>query len=148
MPNGKPSFFTRFSKGISHLAGRPGTFATAVLLLLAWAVTGPIFNFSDTWQLVVNTGTTIVTFLMVFLIQATQNRDTEALHLKLDEVIRTQKGAHNMFVGLEELDEEEIVRIRAAYLELADRARRNAQRGADDTDVPLVDVLGKRRQGK
>jgi len=148
MANGKPSLFTRFAKGASRLAGRPSAFAISVVLLATWAVTGPIFHYSDTWQLVINTGTTIVTFLMVFLIQATQNRDTEALHLKLDEIIRTQKGAHNMFVGLEELDEEEIVRIRDQYLKLAAQARRTARNGGDDTDVPRIDVERKRVQKK
>jgi low affinity Fe/Cu permease len=118
--------------------GRPGTFALALVVVLAWAITGPIFGFSDTWQLVINTGTTIVTFLMVFLIHATQNRDAEAVQLKLDEIIRTQKGAHNMFLGLEELDEEELLEIRKEYVKLAERARRAAKHGVDDTGVPSV----------
>jgi low affinity Fe/Cu permease len=137
------SLFTRFAKGTSRLAGRPATFALAVIVLLAWAITGPMFGFSDTWQLVVNTGTTIVTFLMVFLIQSTQNRDTEALQLKLDEIIRTQRGAHNMFVGIEELDEDELLKIREEYVKLAQRARSKARHGIDDTDVPRINVSGK-----
>jgi len=124
--NGRPSFFTRFSKETSRVAGRPVTFALAVLVLAAWALTGPIFRYSDTWQLVINTGTTIVTFLMVFLIQATQNRDTEALHLKLDEIIRALKDADNRYLDLEELDEEELVRLREKYTRLAERAKRAA----------------------
>ena len=139
----RQSLFTRMAKGTSRLAGRPATFAVAVVVLLAWALTGPMFGFSDTWQLVVNTGTTIITFLMVFLIQSTQNRDTEALQLKLDEIIRTQKGAHNMFVGIEELDEEDLVKIREEYLKIAQRARRRASHGIDDTDVPRINVSGK-----
>lgn len=115
--------FTRFAKGTARATGRPVTFSLAVAALLVWAVTGPIFQFSDTWQLVINTGTTIVTFLMVFLIQNTQNRDSEALHVKLDELIRATKGAHNALLDLEELEEEELDRIRADYEALAQKAR-------------------------
>src|SRR5258705_13818527 len=116
------SLFTRLSKATSHLVGRPATFAIAVLVVATWAITGPIFHFSDTWQLVINTGTTIVTFLMVFLIHATQNRDSEAVQLKLDEIIRSLKGAHNVFVGLEDLEEDELLEIRAEYIKRAERA--------------------------
>ena len=135
--------FTHAAKVASRFAGRPACFGLALLVVLAWLVSGPIFGFSDTWQLVINTGTTIITFLMVFLIQSTQNRDTEALQLKLDEIIRTQKGAHNMFVGIEELDEEELLKIREEYIKLAERARRKARHGIDDTDVPRINVAGK-----
>jgi low affinity Fe/Cu permease len=121
--NNKVSFFTRFSKETSRVAGRPLTFALAVIVLVAWAVTGPMFDYSDTWQLIINTGTTIVTFLMVFLIQATQNRDTEALHLKLDEIIRAIHGAKNSFINLEELDEEELTKLHEEYNRLAEKAR-------------------------
>jgi len=99
------------------------TFMIAVAIILVWAITGPIFKFSDTWQLVINTGTTIITFLMVFLIQNTQNRDTEALQIKLDELIRAVEGAHNALLDLEELDGEELDIIRKDYLELAKAAR-------------------------
>src|ERR671938_1936048 len=103
------SLFTRFAKWTSHATGHPATFASAVIIILAWAVSGPIFQFSDTWQLVINTGTTIVTFLMVFLIQNTQNRDAQALHLKLDELLRAQVGAREReFMDLEDLDEEQL----------------------------------------
>jgi low affinity Fe/Cu permease len=95
----------------------------AVAVLLIWALTGPIFHFSDTWQLVVNTGTTIVTFLMVFLIQNTQNRDSEALHIKIDELIRAIAPAQNSLLDLENLEEEELDKIRADYDELARKAR-------------------------
>ena len=139
----RQAFFTRFARQTSFLVGRPATFMIAVLVVLVWAVTGPLFNFSDTWQLVINTGTTIVTFLMVFLIQATQNRDAEAAQLKLDEIIRSQQGAHNTFMNLEDMDEEELIEIRRQYMALAERARRAARRGNPDTGVPDVDVPSK-----
>jgi low affinity Fe/Cu permease len=119
----KRRWFTLFSQGCAKVAGRPATFAIAAGALVLWGVTGPIFGFSDTWQLVVNTGTTIITFLMVFLIQNTQNRDTEALQIKLDELIKSSRTAHNSLLDLEELEEEELNRIRAHYEELADKAR-------------------------
>jgi low affinity Fe/Cu permease len=133
------SWFTRFAKLTSRIAGRPVTFLVAVLIILVWAITGPIFGFSDTWQLVINTGTTIVTFLMVFLIQNTQNRDTEALQVKLDELIRVMEGAHNALLDLEELDEKELDRIRNNYEQLAAKAREALKRGELDTDVPDVE---------
>ena len=139
----RQSFFTRFARQTSYIVGRPATFLLAVVVVLVWAITGPLFNFSDTWQLVINTGTTIVTFLMVFLIQATQNRDAEAAQLKLDEIIRSQQGAHNTFMNLEDLDEEELIEIRRQYMALAERARRAARRGNPDTGVPEVDVPSK-----
>jgi len=132
--NGKQSLFTRFAKETSRLAGRPATFMIAALVIVVWAVTGSLFDYSDTWQLVINTGTTIVTFLMVFLIQATQNRDTDALHLKLDEVIRALKGAKNSFINLEELDEDELLKLHEEYSRLAEDARRAAGRGLGEAD--------------
>lgn len=117
------SKFTRFAGGASRFAGRPVTFVLAVALVLTWATTGPLFDFSNTWQLVINTFTTIVTFLMVFLIQNTQNRDAEAMHIKLDELIRSAKGAQNALLDLEELDEEDLDRIRSRYEKLAQKAR-------------------------
>lgn len=122
-PTKTASWFTRFAKWTAHAAGRPKAFALAACVIIVWAVTGPLFGFSDTWQLVINTGTTIVTFLMVFLIQNTQNRDTEALQVKLDELIRVTKNAHNALMDLEELDERQLDRIRDHYEELARRAR-------------------------
>jgi low affinity Fe/Cu permease len=115
--------FGRFANGASRLAGRPATFALALGVVAAWAVTGPLFDFSNTWQLFINTGTTIVTFLMVFLIQNTQNRDAEAMHIKLDELIRSAKGAQNALLDLEKLEEDDLDRIRSRYERLAREAR-------------------------
>jgi low affinity Fe/Cu permease len=133
------TWFTHFAKWAAHATGRPVTFVLAVAIILIWALAGPIFGFSDTWQLVINTGTTIVTFLMVFLIQNTQNRDTEAFQVKLDELIRAMEGAHNALLDLEELDEAQLDRIRANYEELAQKARRDLQHGRGDTKVPDVE---------
>ena len=117
------SLFNRLAKWASRFTGRPLCFALALGVVLAWVVTGPLFGFSDTWQLVINTSTTIVTFLMVFLIQNTQNRDTAAMQTKLDELIRALEGAHNALLDLEELDEKDIARIREPYEQLAKDAR-------------------------
>jgi low affinity Fe/Cu permease len=130
------SIFYRVARGTSRLAGHSSTFLVMCALVLAWAVSGPYFGYSDTWQLTINTGTTIVTFLMVFLIQASQNRDSDAIQIKLDEIIRALAGAHNAMLDLEELDEAELVRLRAGYLDLAERARRALKSGQTDTDVP------------
>jgi len=124
----KTSAFTRFAKWAARATGRPGAFIGAALIIVLWALTGPIFDFSDTWQLVINTGTTIITFLMVFLIQNTQNRDTEAMQIKLDELIRAVESAQNTMLDLEELDEDELDRIRADYEELAKKAREVSRR--------------------
>jgi low affinity Fe/Cu permease len=117
------SHFTRFARWASNVTGRPATFITAVTIILIWAGTGPLFGFSDTWQLVINTGTTIITFLMVFLIQNTQNRDTEALQIKLDEIIRANRLANNELLDLEELDEVQLREIHKRYLEIAEHAK-------------------------
>jgi low affinity Fe/Cu permease len=132
--------FTRFANWTASTSGRPQTFVLACLVILVWAVTGPLFGFSDTWQLVINTGTTIVTFLMVFLIQNTQNRDSRALQLKLDELIRATEGAHNAVLDLEELAEKDLDRIRKLYCALAARARTNLEQGLLDTDMPEVSI--------
>ena len=138
-PTKSSSRFTNFAKATSRATGRPSAFLAAGAIIAVWLVTGPLFGFSDTWQLVINTGTTVVTFLMVFLIQNTQNRDSEALQVKLDELIRTTEGAHNALLDLEELEEHELNRILATYSQLAKKARENLQRGIDDTGRPAVE---------
>src|SRR5215510_2221461 len=119
--------FTSFAGAAARLSGRPVTFLLALGVVLAWALTGPLFGFSDTWQLVINTGTTIVTFLMVFLIQNTQNRDAKAIHLKLDELIRAVHGARNQLVDLEELSDEELENLQREFQELHRRYGTQAQ---------------------
>lgn len=121
------SWFPSFARWIANASASPTAFAIAVWIVVIWAVTGPVFAYSDTWQLVINTGTTIVTFLMVFLIQNTQNRDTQALQLKLDELIRVTEGAHNRLLDLENMDDAQIARLRELYEKLASRARGNDQ---------------------
>jgi len=132
--------FMRFANWTAHATGHPLAFLLACLVIVVWGATGPIFGFSDTWQLVINTGTTIVTFLMVFLIQNTQNRDSKAMQLKLDEIIRATEGAHNALLDLEELTEEDINRIRTLYIALATHARSDLARGLLDTDIPEVRI--------
>jgi low affinity Fe/Cu permease len=132
-PTKSSSWFTIFAKIISRATGRPSAFMVAGAVIIVWIVTGPLFHFSDTWQLVINTGTTIVTFLMVFLIQNTQNRDSEALQVKLDELIRAIDGAHNALMDLEELEEDELDRIRLNYSNLAKKARAELRQGISDT---------------
>ena len=132
------SRFTRFAKATSRATGRPLAFILAFCVIVVWLVTGPIFRFSDTWQLVINTGTTIITFLMVFLIQNTQNRDAEAVQVKLDELLRATVGAHNALLDLEELEERELDKMRAGYTRLAERARADLRRGEHDTDAPEI----------
>src|SRR4029434_8479370 len=113
-------------------------FTLAVGLILVWALLGPRFGYSDTWQLVVNTATTVITFLMVFLIQNTQDRDTQAIHLKLDELIRSHEGAHNAILDLEELSASELAAFRVRYLDLAAQAREDLRAGKQDTDTPRL----------
>ena len=122
-PTKSTSWFTRFTKATARATGRPLAFLTALTIIVIWAVSGPLFAFSDTWQLVINTGTTIVTFLMVFLIQSTQNRDGEALQVKLDEIIRALGNAQNELLDLEELEEADLDKVREAYRKLALKAR-------------------------
>lgn len=127
-PHHRRGWFTRFASCAAHLAGNPITFVVAVAMILVWAFSGPIFGFSDTWQLVVNTSTTIITFLMVFLIQNTQNRDSGAIHIKLDELIRSHRAANNALLDMEELDEKELEKIRSEFEKSAEEARQKLER--------------------
>lgn len=131
---GKP--FNRFAQWASMMTGRPITFFFAVLIVLTWVATGPFFNFSNTWQLIINTGTTIATFLMVFLIQNTQNRESVAMQIKLDELIRSDSDAHNALLDLENLTEEELVAMKNRYEQLAEEAREALRRGGGDLGMP------------
>jgi low affinity Fe/Cu permease len=132
------SWFTRFAKWTARAAGQPAAFMLAVSIILVWALTGPIFSFNDTWQLVINTGTTIVTFLMVFLIQNTQNRDSEAIQVKLDELIRAAEGADNALLDLEELEEKELDKIRDTYEKMAEQARKELKKRKTETEAPAA----------
>jgi low affinity Fe/Cu permease len=127
-------WFTRFAKATARGSGHPLTFGLAVLVIVAWAVTGPLFRFSDTWQLVINTGTTVVTFLMVFLIQNTQNRDSVAMQLKLDELLRAVKGAHTAMANLEDLTEAELDQFKARYVKLAEDAKATLEDAAESLE--------------
>ena len=128
--------FHRFAHSSARVAGSVAAFLAAILLIIVWGATGPLFGFSDTWQLVINTTTTIITFLMVFLIQNTQNRDSEAIQVKLDELIRSMAGAHNALLDLEELEEAELDRIKAEYCRVAEKARADLRAGLADTGIP------------
>ncbi len=138
------SLFTRFAKWTSHVSGSPPAFGLALGTIVVWGVSGPLFGFSDTWQLVINTGTTIVTFLMVFLIQNTQNRDAQAIQIKLDELIRCTSGAHNALLDLEELEEDELLEYCGEYMDIARSARAALRHGKSDTDTPEVKASRKR----
>jgi low affinity Fe/Cu permease len=138
-PTKSSSWFTDFAKATSRATGRSAAFAIAVAAILVWAVTGPLFGFSDTWQLAINTSTTIVTFLMVFLIQNTQNRDSEALQIKIDELIRATEGAHNALLDLEEIEGHEFDKIRVTYSKLAKKARADLRKGMSDTGCPALE---------
>ena len=131
----------RFASWISEKTGSTPAFLIALGIVIVWACLGPIFKFSDTWQLVINTGTTIVTFLMVFLIQSTQNRDSEAVQIKLDELLRISPGAHNVLINLEELEERDLERIKAVYAQLASEAREGVSHGRSDSGVPAIGDL-------
>jgi low affinity Fe/Cu permease len=133
------TFFDRFAKAVSRFTGHAIAFAAAFVVILVWIVSGPIFGYSDTWQLVINTATTIVTFLMVFLIQNTQNRESAAIQLKLDELIRAARGAHNGLLDLEELSEDELDAFRKEYAELAEEGRAEIRSGRADTGSPKIE---------
>ena len=136
MPN--KGYFDHFANWAAREAGRPRIFVLACLIVAVWGSMGPLFAFSDTWQLIINTGTTIITFLMVFLIQNTQLRDGEAVQIKLDELIRAMDGAHNALLDLEELSEKELALIKKRYERLAEAAREGLRTGRFDTDKPDV----------
>jgi low affinity Fe/Cu permease len=128
--------FSTFARKLAALAGRPSAFFIAIGAVILWGVTGPLFGYSDTWQLIINTSTTIITFLMVFVIQNTQNRDTAAIQIKLDELIRATQGAHNAILDLEELDDEQLAAYLKRYESLAAAAREKLRSGQLDTDSP------------
>ena len=130
--------FSYLARRIAVLAGRPLTFLVAVAAVVLWALCGPLFGYTDTWQLAINTTTTIITFLMVFIIQNTQNRDTEAMQLKLDELIRATQGAHNALLDLEEIEDEQLARYKRSYERLAHAARAKLKKGELDTDSPEI----------
>jgi low affinity Fe/Cu permease len=128
--------YHRFATSAERFCGSPKVFMLAVGIIVVWLVTGPLFGFSDTWQLIINTGTSVVTFLMVFIIQNSQNRDTAAMQVKLDELIRATQGAHNALLDLEELEAETLDAFKARYRTLAETARAEPVHGTDDTGTP------------
>lgn len=125
------SWFSQFAKRVAYWSGTPYSFFVAISIILIWVVTGPMFGFNDTWQLVINTGTTIITFLMVFLIQNAQNRDSIAIQIKLDELIRATQAAHNSLMDLEELEEDELAEIRRKFVMVAQKARKELRENGD-----------------
>ncbi|MEK7110786.1 MAG: low affinity iron permease family protein [Patescibacteria group bacterium] len=127
--------FRHLSHKVSEIVGSPAAFLVAVILIATWGATGVLFDFSNTWQLVINTGTTILTFLIVFLIQNTQNRDAKAIHIKLDELLRAMGSARNSFVDVEELSDGELERIEAEFRDFSERARRAAERRRNRTSI-------------
>jgi len=126
--NKMDELFRKFAARVSQFAGSPWTFITAVLILLIWGISGPVFGFSDTWQLVINTGTTIITFLMVFLIQNTQNRDSKAINLKLDELIRAVRDAHLDMIDLEDLNDEDLKKLEEHFRRIAKDGEREKEK--------------------
>jgi low affinity Fe/Cu permease len=139
-------WFVRFAQWVSHITGRPVTFFLAVATILIWAALGPVFGYSDTWQLVINTSTTIVTFLMVFVIQNTQNRDTAAMHIKIDELIRVTGKARNILLDLEELDDKTLETLRLDYEALASKAKSRAKAPETIKAVPKKPARSRRKK--
>jgi low affinity Fe/Cu permease len=129
-------WFVRFAQWVSHVTGRPITFAIALAIIVIWGLLGPVFGYSDTWQLVINTATTIITFLMVFVIQNTQNRDTASIHIKVDELIRVTSHARNVLLDLEELDDETLEKLRLDYERIARRAKSQTRTPPRAQQVP------------
>lgn len=143
-PHGRPrkerrNSFQQFARLAARATGRPLAFGIALGAVLIWGILGPIFHFSDTWQLVINTATTIITFLIVFLIQNTQNRDSEAIQIKLDELLRATKGCHNAVLDIEELSETELDQIKGCYAILAKKALEEVRNGKSDLGIPEVE---------
>lgn len=134
----KKSFFLKFVEKVSLWSGSATAFSLACAVVIIWAVSGPVFGFSDTWQMVINTGTTIITFLLVFVIQNSQNRDTRALQIKIDELIRVTEGAHTALLDLESLTDEELTKIYEKYNLLAEESRKLLRDGKEDIHVPEV----------
>ena len=141
-------WFANFAQWVSHVTGRPVTFLVALATILIWALVGPVFGYSDTWQLVINTATTIITFLMVFVIQNTQNRDTAAMHIKIDELIRVTQKARNVLLDLEELDDKTLEALREDYEKLARRAKSQTRAPLRAEEVPVRPAGSKSRKGK
>jgi low affinity Fe/Cu permease len=141
-------WFANFAQWVSHVTGRPVTFLVALTTILIWALVGPVFGYSDTWQLVINTATTIITFLMVFVIQNTQNRDTAAMHIKIDELIRVTQKARNMLLDLEELDDKTLEALREDYEKLARRAKSQTRAPLRAEEVPVKPAGSKSLEGK
>ena len=129
------SLYARFSQWFAQESGHPISFTLALGLIIFWIITGPVFHFSDTWQLVMNTISSVVTFLMVFVIQNTQNRQTDAFQIKLDELIRATQGAHNALLDMEDLNDSELAIFKDRYTALARRARQGLKHGLPDTDT-------------
>lgn len=144
-------FFNYFATKVTHIAGSPHAFIIAFLIIIIWAVTGPIFNFSDTWQLVINTGTTIITFLMVFVIQQTQNKDTLALQLKLNELIAANEKASNRLVDIEDLTEEELEVLKKFYIKVAEKAKKEGDlytsHSLDEAEENQKSKMSRKRKG-
>jgi low affinity Fe/Cu permease len=143
MPNQR-LWFANFAQWVSHVTGQPITFLTAISIILIWAVVGPFVGYSDTWQLVINTATTIITFLMVFVIQNTQNRDTAAMHIKMDELIRVTRKARNVLLDLEELDDKTLEQLRTDYEKLARKAKSRTRTPLRAEEVPTKPAGSKR----
>jgi low affinity Fe/Cu permease len=147
MPN-RRLWFANFAQWVSHVTGRPVTFLTAIAIILMWAIMGPFVGYSDTWQLVINTATTIITFLMVFVIQNTQNRDTAAMHIKIDELIRVTRNARNVLLDLEELDDKTLELLRKDYEKLARKAKSHTSAPIRAEEVPEKPASPKSRKSK